>query len=240
MSQGMYEAYEPGMGSYPGQQPRSGIPMRLILAAIMVIVSLFTYYSRSVLNPITGVHQHIDLSVQQETALGLQAVPAMERENGGESHDPQKLAVVNRVGRRIIERSDAGQTPYHFDFHLLNNEQVVNAFALPGGQVFMTTGLLDKLSSEGEVAAVLGHEIGHVCAAWRRATRQAAAHSRHGRRRGDRHQRPEPRRRSQRRHRHGDRPTREPQIQPQRRVASRPTWSALYVGSRLRPARCSK
>jgi predicted Zn-dependent protease len=138
--------------------------MRVILAVIMVIVSLLSYYSRSVFNPITGRSQHIDLTVQQETALGLRAVPQMEQQNGGECRDPRKRAIVDAVGRRIIERSAAGQTPYHFDFHLLENPQVVNAFALPGGQVFMTTGLLDKLDTEGEIAGVLGHEIGHVCA----------------------------------------------------------------------------
>jgi predicted Zn-dependent protease len=87
----------------------------------------------------------------------------MAAQNGGEVHD-QRFANVEAVGRRIVANSDASRSPYHYDFHLLNNEQTVNAFALPGGQVFITTGLYDKLSTEGELAGVLGHEIGHVVA----------------------------------------------------------------------------
>ncbi|MDX5348824.1 MAG: M48 family metalloprotease, partial [Hymenobacteraceae bacterium] len=57
-----------------------------------------------------------------------------------------------------------GESPYQFDFHLLADEQTVNAFALPGGQIFITAGLLRRLQTEGQLAGVLGHEIGHVIA----------------------------------------------------------------------------
>ena len=60
--------------------------------------------------------------------------------------------------------SAAGQSPYQFQFHLLNDPETINAFALPGGQVFITEGLLKRLQTDGQLAGVLGHEIGHVVA----------------------------------------------------------------------------
>lgn len=61
-------------------------------------------------------------------------------------------------------RTATPRSPYrnNFHFYLLNDRSTINAFALPGGQVFLTRGLFDKLSDEAEVAGVLGHEIGHV------------------------------------------------------------------------------
>src|SRR5262249_38286485 len=55
-------------------------------------------------------------------------------------------------------------TPYRFSFQVLDNDRVINAFALPGGPVFITEALLKKLRTRGELAGVLGHEIGHVVA----------------------------------------------------------------------------
>ena len=72
--------------------------------------------------------------------------------------------VVSEVGSELVRRSDAGQSPYvgNFHFHLLNDPKTINAFALPGGQIFITKALYEKLATEGELAGVLGHEIGHV------------------------------------------------------------------------------
>ena len=82
---------------------------------------------------------------------------------GGEvdPSDPEARE-VQRVGQHVVESSSASKSPYHFQFHLLRDTQTVNAFALPGGQVFITRGLLERLSSEAELAGVLGHESGHV------------------------------------------------------------------------------
>jgi len=62
----------------------------------------------------------------------------------------------------LVESVVVKSAPYLFEFHLLRDPQTVNAFALPGGQVFLTAGLLRRLSSEAQLAAVLGHEVGHV------------------------------------------------------------------------------
>ena len=106
----------------------------------------------------------MNLSAQQEIALGLQAAPEMAQQYGGLHPDQQATAAVERIGQQIVRNTKAGQTPYRFQFHLLADENTINAFALPGGQVFITAGLLKNLTSEGQVAGVLAHEIGHVVA----------------------------------------------------------------------------
>ncbi len=135
---------------------------RLIIALILAGVSLVSYFSLRSPNPTTGEVQHIDLTVEQEIALGLQAAPEMAAEFGGLSSNDQAQAIVDRVGRQIVAGSVAGDSPYEFEFHVLADDQTINAFALPGGQVFITEGLLGRLETEGELAGVLGHEIGHV------------------------------------------------------------------------------
>lgn len=140
----------------------SGCSGRLIMAAAIAIFSLISYFGTTQNNPITGETQHINITPEQEIALGLQAAPQMAAEFGGEDENANDQATVDEVGNRIIQNSPAGQSPYEFEFHLLDDDQTINAFALPGGQVFITRALYDKLQTEGELAGVLGHEIGHV------------------------------------------------------------------------------
>lgn len=138
---------------------------RLLVALVVAVISILGYYGSSVLNPTTGEKQHVgSITPEQEIALGLQAAPEMEQQFGGEDPDANAQAKVDEVGQRLVSRSAAGQTPYKFDFHLLNDPETINAFALPGGQVFITDGLLRRLKTEGQLAGVLGHEIGHVVA----------------------------------------------------------------------------
>jgi predicted Zn-dependent protease len=100
--------------------------------------------------------------VEQEIALGLQAAPEMAAQFGGASRDAAATERVQRVGRRLVDALPYQRNPYRFAFHLLEDPKTVNAFALPGGQIFITTGLLTRLRTEGELAGVLAHEIGHV------------------------------------------------------------------------------
>lgn len=137
---------------------------RLIFAAIIAGVSLFSYFSSRQDNPVTGETQYIDITVDQEIALGLQAAPQMAAEFDGLDPNQNDQAVMDEIGNSIVASSAAGRTPYEFDFHLLADQDTINAFALPGGQIFMTRALYDKLQTEGEVAGVLGHEIAHVVA----------------------------------------------------------------------------
>jgi predicted Zn-dependent protease len=68
------------------------------------------------------------------------------------------------VGERLVEQSSAAIAPYPFEFHLLADPETINAFALPGGQVFLTAALLAQMQTEAQLAGVLGHEIAHVVA----------------------------------------------------------------------------
>lgn len=140
--------------------------LRLLIAAVIAIGGLITYYSRTSENPVTGEKQRVALSVDQEVALGLRAAPEMAQQMGGVV-DPRRseaAALVAEIGQRLVERSDARKSPYvgNYNFHLLADERTVNAFALPGGQIFITRALLSRMTDEAQLAAVLGHEIGHV------------------------------------------------------------------------------
>jgi predicted Zn-dependent protease len=130
----------------------------------LVAFAFISYQCSTAYNPVTGEQQHLALAPQQEIALGLQAMPEMIQQYGGELQDPEAQALVDRVGQRVVAKSDAGKTEWQYDFHLLADPRTINAFALPGGQVFITAALLQKLQTEGQLAGVLGHEVGHVVA----------------------------------------------------------------------------
>jgi len=137
---------------------------RLILALVLAVVAIAGYFmsTRNEYNPITDENQRISLTVQEEIALGLQSAPQMAAEFGGLDPDQNLQATVDDIGQKIVQASEAQDTEYPFEFHVLADTQTINAFALPGGQVFITRALLNLLDTEGEVAGVLGHEIGHV------------------------------------------------------------------------------
>jgi predicted Zn-dependent protease len=142
--------------------PRRSIGGRVIVGGIIILVSLIAYFSRTAINPVTGQKQHIALTTDQEIAMGLQAAPEMAQQFGGLDPDPERQGTVKRVGGRIVAAIPKAAEVYPFDFHLLADPKTVNAFALPGGQVFITAALFDRLQSEGQLAGVLGHEAGHV------------------------------------------------------------------------------
>ncbi|UYZ64165.1 M48 family metallopeptidase [Hymenobacter weizhouensis] len=138
--------------------------LRYLIALLMAGFTLISYYCKRSVNEVTGEVQHVDMTAEQEIALGLQAAPEMAQQYGGLHPDRQASAAVERIGQEIVQRTKASQTPYRFQFHLLADENTINAFALPGGQIFITAGLLKNLRSEGQVAGVLAHEVAHVVA----------------------------------------------------------------------------
>ena len=137
---------------------------RFIIAAVIALVALVGYFTKSSVNPLTGEKQRVALSPEQEIVLGLKSAPEMAAQMGGISRDERAKALVQRVGERLAARSVAAKSPYRYSFHVLADPRTVNAFALPGGPIFITEGMLRQLKTEGELAAVLGHEIGHVIA----------------------------------------------------------------------------
>lgn len=143
---------------------RGGCNLRLLVALAIVAFALISYFGASQYNPVTGEDQHVSLAPHQEIALGLQAVPQMLHQYGGLYPDQRYQSMVDQVGEKLVRGSDAAGTDWQFEFHLLNDSRTVNAFALPGGQVFITKALLDLLTTEGQLAGVLAHEMGHVLA----------------------------------------------------------------------------
>lgn len=135
---------------------------QVILALVVAIIGAVMYFCNQQVNPVTGEKQHVSLSPQQEIAMGLAAAPEMEQQFGGEHPDASVQEAVSRVGQKIVAGSDAARSEYKYEFHVLRDPETVNAFALPGGQVFVTAGLLKHLTSEGQLAGVLAHEVGHV------------------------------------------------------------------------------
>lgn len=120
-------------------------------------------------NPLTG-KQEIDVfaplmsSRDQQVQLGIQAAPQFEAQGGGRLQNQQVQAYVNSVGMKIVHSLPASATQgYQFSYTVLNQD-IVNAFALPGGPIFITRGILLKMNSEAQLAFVLGHETGHVVA----------------------------------------------------------------------------
>ena len=153
-----------GRSAWGGTTRRRNVGGGLIIGLLLAGFALCKYYSSSQLNEVTGKTQHINITAEQEVAIGLQSTPAMIEQYGGLHPDPKGQEFVKQVGQRLVQSSSAKSTPYQYDFHLLYDPNVVNAFALPGGQVFITAALFNKLETEDQLAGVLGHEIGHVVA----------------------------------------------------------------------------
>src|SRR5215212_8143539 len=111
---------------------------RLIIAVVVAIIAVITYYSKTQVNPITGEKQRVNLTPEQEVVLGLQSAPEMIEQMGGEYNDPKVQDMVDRVGQKLVKETEASRSVYEFDFHVLADPNTVNAFALPGGQIFIT------------------------------------------------------------------------------------------------------
>jgi predicted Zn-dependent protease len=151
--------------AYRMSSGQPGCGGRLLIAIILALGAIATYYfsTEKFENPVTGRVQRVALSPKEEIALGLNSAPEMARQHGGLYPDQRYQDLVTSVGERLVRSNpEINQSPYYFQFHLLADPQTVNAFALPGGQIFITFGLLRLLDNEHEVAGVLGHEIGHV------------------------------------------------------------------------------
>ena len=120
---------------------------RLIIALFFIGFSLFSYFGSKEYNPVTGEDQYISITPRQEIALGLQAAPQMIRQHGGLYPDEKYQNLVDRIGQSLVENSKASETVYQYEFHLLNERNSINAFALPGGQIFITAALFGKIKN---------------------------------------------------------------------------------------------
>lgn len=137
---------------------------RILIALVIAAFSILSYCGSKAYNPFTDEEQYVAMSKEQEIALGLQAAPEMAQQYGGADPDQSAQALLDEIGQRIVEANDLDETEYPFEFTLLDDDQTVNAFALPGGQIFITAALFDRLQTEGQLAGVLAHEIVHAVA----------------------------------------------------------------------------
>ncbi|GAA4963458.1 M48 family metalloprotease [Algibacter aquimarinus] len=135
---------------------------RLLIGVAIALFFVIKRCSQREVNPYTGRTQTISMNPNEEIAIGLQSAPQMAQQHGGLHSNNQYQALVDNVGNKLVNSSIAKQTPYKYEFHLLADPNTINAFALPGGQIFITFALFSKLENEDQLAGVLGHEIGHV------------------------------------------------------------------------------
>ena len=138
----------------------------LIAAAVALSAACAT-------NPVTGKKQMSLLSEAEELAIGQQQDAEIRREMGVYD-DPELQRYINDIGQELARNSHRPNLPWSFT---IVDSPAINAFALPGGYIYVTRGLLAYLDDESELAGVLGHEIGHVTArhAAQAYTRQAQA-----------------------------------------------------------------
>ena len=111
-------------------------------------------------NPVTHKLELSTISESQEVQMGQEATKQVEQQMGFYK-DPALEAYVNKLGQELATKTERPQLPWQF--HVVDDSSV-NAFALPGGSIFVTRGILATLKNEAELAAVMGHEIGHVTA----------------------------------------------------------------------------
>lgn len=138
---------------------RTILPYRhLALTALVLVLSLF--WDGCAVNPVSGKKQFMLMSEQQELSLGKQSDPSIVAQFGL-YQDDQLQAFLNKEGQAMAAISHRPDLP--FEFKLLDSP-VVNAFALPGGYVYFTRGIMAHFNNEAQFAGVLGHEIGHVTA----------------------------------------------------------------------------
>ncbi|MFQ6038028.1 MAG: M48 family metalloprotease [Candidatus Aminicenantales bacterium] len=122
------------------------------------LIALLICTASCAVNPVTGRRELSLISEQGEIALGKETDVEI-RNQYGLYDDPALCAYVHRVGESLVPHTHRPHLPYHFS---ILDTPIVNAFALPGGYIYLTRGILALMSSEAELAAVLGHELGHV------------------------------------------------------------------------------
>ena len=129
-------------------------------ARALACAALALFAAGCATNPVTGRSEFSLVSADQEKQIGQQGYPATIAEYG--KYDDERLAAyVDSVGQRLAKASELPDLDWHFT---VLDDPTVNAFAMPGGYIYITRGILAHLNSEAQLAGVLGHEIGHVTA----------------------------------------------------------------------------
>lgn len=114
-------------------------------------------------NEATGRSQYLAMSRDEEIKVGEENKAPLTQEFGGAITQPDLHNYVADIGRKLAAQTEGDNPTLPWEFTLLNSK-VINAFALPGGKVFISRGLAEEMTNEAQLAAVLGHEVGHVTA----------------------------------------------------------------------------
>lgn len=131
-------------------------------AALALTLALATpWLGGCATNPATGGQMLSFMSLDEEKQLGKQEHPKLVAAFGGEVTDPQLTSYIDEIGQRLAKTSELPDLKFSFT---IIDSNMINAFALPGGYVHVTRGLMALANSEAELAGVLAHEIGHVTA----------------------------------------------------------------------------
>src|SRR4051812_37645852 len=116
------------MGDYPDSYGPRRLPLgRFAIAGVIALVSLVSYYGKRSVNPVTNEVQHVNMSLKQEVAIGLQAAPEMAAQFGGLSDDMHGRELVEHVGRKLLAAGELAKAEYPFKFHLLADPRTINA-----------------------------------------------------------------------------------------------------------------
>lgn len=129
--------------------------------ALLISGLLLGLFNGCAVNPITGEEELMLISEEQDIQIGRQYAPEVEKEMGGKINDPVIQNYVNYVGQTVARVSHRPNFEYSF---VALNDKSINAFALPGGYIFVTKGMLQNIQTEAQLAAILAHEITHVVA----------------------------------------------------------------------------
>jgi len=121
----------------------------------------FCFLAGCAVNPITGEEQLMLISEDQDVQIGCEYAPEVEKQLGGKVKNEALQKYIDTVGQRIVRISHRPDWQYHF---IAVNHSMVNALALPGGYVFVTRGMLEKITTEAQLSALLSHEMVHIVA----------------------------------------------------------------------------
>lgn len=149
-----------GLWRHPGARSQRSWRVRAIpvwIVALTVVLAM----GACVINPATRRPEFTLVSEPEEIALGLEADRDMVETLGLYADSPALTEYVSQIGAKLAAKSERPNLPWTFR---VLDDPVVNAFAIPGGHVYVTRGILAHLDSEAELAGVIGHEIGHVTA----------------------------------------------------------------------------
>lgn len=127
---------------------------------LIILVTFALFQHRCAVNPVTGKKEIMLISEKMEIDMGREIDQGIRMEYGL-YYDRQLTPYIKELGQRLAPLTHRPHLKYHFE--ILDTE-VENAFAAPGGYIYVTRGLLALMNSEAELATVLGHELGHVAA----------------------------------------------------------------------------